>query len=314
MPPTKCCKPSTTSGVSHESDGQSSGARMRSGCRRSIVTVLASASFLSGSLCMADSSCAHMAVKPSVRIGGGELTLADLLSPDTCQRVRAMAKRVPLGAAPLPGAVRVVPGPEIGSWLESLAAAAGRGHEEMDELPPRILVRRAGAAKSCSEIASLVLPSLLAGNRAGISPQHFDCAAAQSVPEAAPLELTRTFWNASLRRWEFSLRCSQAEDCAPFLVWAPARSAGQGYFSQSDAASLPSFRASPGTSAGKSEKLIRSGETATLRWDEAGIRIVLPVTCLDPGGIGQTIRVRFKNTARILRAEILSDGTLRAGL
>jgi hypothetical protein len=230
-----------------------------------------------------------------------------------------VAARVPLGEAPLPGTVRVLQSSQVHNQLESLVAAVGLDGEIVDELPARILVRRAGAAKSCSEIAGLALRSLSVEDRAGLSPQRFDCAGAHSVPEAAPLELTKTFWNTSLERWEFFLQCSRAEDCAPFLVWAAAPSAGKNYFSESADTSAPSFRESPGTSARMTSarmrgELIKPGQTATLRWDRAGIRIVLPVTCLDGGGIGQTIRVRFKNAAHILQAEVLSDGSLWAGL
>ncbi len=290
-------------------DRQLRGAQMKGSYTRWIILLLSGISFVGGRPCMADSACARLAVKTSVRIGSGELTLADLLTPDTCARLRTMAERISLGVAPLPSTVRVVPGSQVRSWLESLAAAIGLNEEVVDRLPARILVRRAGESKPCSEIASLALRSLSAESRAGRAAQRLDCAAAQSVPEAAPLEVTKTFWNASLRRWEISLRCLRTEDCAPFLVWAAAPSTGQNYSSQSAPASLPLPQDS-----GRRGELIKRGQTATLRWDEAGIRIVLPVICLDAGGTGQTIRVRFKNAAHILRAEILSDGTLWAGL
>jgi flagella basal body P-ring formation protein FlgA len=51
-----------------------------------------------------------------------------------------------------------------------------------------------------------------------------------------------------------------------------------------------------------------------LRWDQGGIRVVLPVTCLDGGGLGEHVRARLKSAARILPAEVLQDGTLRASL
>jgi hypothetical protein len=41
---------------------------------------------------------------------------------------------------------------------------------------------------------------------------------------------------------------------------------------------------------------------------------VLPVTCLEAGGLGQFVRIRFKNAARTLRAEIVGAGMLRASL
>jgi len=62
------------------------------------------------------------------------------------------------------------------------------------------------------------------------------------------------------------------------------------------------------------ERLVAPGETATLTWDQGGIRVVLPVTCLDAGAMGQFVRVRLKNATRILRAEVVGAGTLRASL
>jgi flagella basal body P-ring formation protein FlgA len=61
-------------------------------------------------------------------------------------------------------------------------------------------------------------------------------------------------------------------------------------------------------------QLIKPGQTATLTWEQSGIRVVLPVTCLDGGGLGQLVRIRFKNGAQTLRAEVVGAGSLRAGL
>jgi flagella basal body P-ring formation protein FlgA len=62
------------------------------------------------------------------------------------------------------------------------------------------------------------------------------------------------------------------------------------------------------------ERLVKPGQTAMLTWEQAGIRVVLPVTCLDAGGLGQFVRVRFKNAARTLWAEVIGESTLRASL
>ena len=58
--------------------------------------------------------------------------------------------------------------------------------------------------------------------------------------------------------------------------------------------------------------LVKPGQTATLTWEQAGIRAVLAVTCLDAGRLGQVVRVRFKNAARIMWAKVTGEGTLRA--
>jgi flagella basal body P-ring formation protein FlgA len=41
---------------------------------------------------------------------------------------------------------------------------------------------------------------------------------------------------------------------------------------------------------------------------------VLPVTCLDGGGMGQSIRVRVRNSDRMLRAQVAGAGRVRVGL
>jgi flagella basal body P-ring formation protein FlgA len=66
---------------------------------------------------------------------------------------------------------------------------------------------------------------------------------------------------------------------------------------------------------GKGESLlVRPGQTATLIWDKGGIRVILPVTCLEAGARGQVVRVRLKNVVRTLRAEVMEDGTLQVRL
>jgi flagella basal body P-ring formation protein FlgA len=60
--------------------------------------------------------------------------------------------------------------------------------------------------------------------------------------------------------------------------------------------------------------LVKPGQIVTLTWDQRGIRIVLPVTCLDAGGMGQFVRVRLQNAPRVLRAEVVGQAMLRASL
>jgi hypothetical protein len=260
----------------------------------------------------AGAACARLRVKDSVQIGGGELTLADLLSADTCLPVRMMAARISLGVAPLAGTVRVLERSQVRGLLEELGSASGL-KDEVENVPAKIVVQRWEVKKSCAAIAGFALRSSSTDGNRGPSLENFDCAAAQSIPEDAALELTKSAWNPALRRWEFSMRCARAEDCVPFLVWAGGTPKGRVYGVRSGAM-LSSVQEPSAAYGAESERLIKAGQTAILRWDEGGIRIVLPVTCLEGGALGQTVRVRFKNAGRILRAEILSDGTLRAGL
>jgi hypothetical protein len=262
--------------------------------------------------CAARSACTEAAAPASVAVGRGVLTLADLLVPGACPRLRQAADRVSLGMAPRAGSIRVLDGGEIRRLLQSLAEADLSVKKESGmQIPERIVVRRAGTMKSCAEIASFVAiattsPQKVSGPRRW--PEELDCAAVPAIPEDTPLELTKSAWNAALLRGEFSVRCARLGDCVPFLVWTREEK------TQFHLASAQSGIRLPTTGRDGAARLVKPGQTATLTWDEAGIRIVLPVTCLDAGGLGQFVRVRFKNMARTMRAEVMGDGTLRASL
>src|SRR5271155_675988 len=112
--------------------------------------------------CRAESVCTT-AVRPSIEVGAGELTLADLLEPKACPQLRQLAAQVSLGTAPRAGSERVLDGRQIGRLIDALAEGVPRlppekdksnGDEDKDEdrrIPERIVVRRQGAIKSCAE-------------------------------------------------------------------------------------------------------------------------------------------------------------------
>jgi len=271
-------------------------------------------------------ACTEVTVQSRVEVKRGELTLADLLARGACPQLRQAAARVSLGTAPRVGSVRLLDGRQIRSALEGLAGAGSTSKKEISmKVPERIVVQRAGARKSCVEIARFVAGAASSQNMAsfhGQWQQDLDCAAALDIPKDTPLELTKTAWNPVLLRWEFALRCARPEDCVPFLVWAHVGSTPPSAVADSSDRAIrsPTLLAEPSSSAlskvggGGIERLVKPGQTATLTWDQAGIRVVLPVTCLDAGGLGEFVRVRLKNAARILRAEVVGEGMLRANL
>ncbi len=218
-----------------------------------------------------------------------------------------------------------------------------RGTTVRMKIPQRIVVERAAEPKTCAEIARFVA-SKASRHDATNFPRRWqsalNCAGAGAIPGDAPLQLTKTVWNKALQRWEFDLHCTRVADCVPFLVWvretksslaaaleAPSEGIeSPGRLSNSDPrthhetdhhSSTRSYSRTPdaqkAVGAGE-ESLVKPGQTATLEWEQAGIRVVLPVTCLDAGGMGQFVRVRFKNATGILRAEVMGEGRLRARL
>jgi hypothetical protein len=294
--------------------------------------------------CWAESACGagvrtagvRAVVRADVEAAPGTLTLADLLAPGTCPQLFRQAAQVSLGAAPRAGSVRVLDGSEVRRLIEGVEDRSfgdrmqNSSKDGRDQIPERVLVRQAEAVKSCAEIGRFIAgvdrasPAMPDGRRW----ENLDCAAARNIREGAPLELVKATWNAGLERREFALRCSRAEDCIPFLVWSRDQTSSTGV-ARSPSSSRPSS-SSPSSSrlssSGLSQsplaegrakdlaRLIQRGQTALLTWEQAGIRIVAPVTCLEAGGIGEFVRVRFKHAPRTLRAEIVGAGRLRASL
>jgi hypothetical protein len=266
------------------------------------------AATLRSALCAAQSACADAAVMVNVEAAGEQLNLADLLAPEACPGLRKAAARISLGAVPRGKLERVLDGQQVRGIFADLAG----GNRELAELagiaiPQRIAVQHAGAKKSCAEAALLVA----GGNRQW--QEEMDCSGLPRIPEDTPLEITRNFWDAALRRWEFSLRCAQPLDCVPFLLWVRP---GQAASALSPGFSAPTLEPSPPPAPAQtlaSPPLIQRGQTAILTWADAGIRIVAPVLCLDAGRLGDLVRVRFKDGQRILRAEVMGSGRVRVG-
>lgn len=271
--------------------------------------------------CAAEAACAEIKVESRVMVAPGKLVLADLLPPNLCRRLRRRAEQVSLGAAPRAGSVRVFDGQQIRAMVQELRDERHPGADSQEtgaagiRIPERIEVRQAGAVKSCAEITKYLDAAAPARERsAGGTSTKLHCAGLPSVPEEANLELAKANFNSSLQRREFALRCARPEDCVPFLVWAEEKAAAPvriGHAKTSDYAA-GSVAGSAAESA--APRMVWAGQTATLTWDQAGIRVVLPVTCLEAGAQGDFVRVRFKNAAGTLRAEVLRDGTLRASL
>ena len=270
--------------------------------------------------CAADTDCTEVAVQSTIESVRAELTLADLLVPGSCERLRRAAASVKLGGVPGGGFVRVLDGEEIRGRLEGLVGEDFKRKKTLRmEIPKRISVRRAGAIKSCADFARFVSAASTKKTVSAPRPMqgNMDCAGAPTLPEDTPLELIKTTWNMALHRWEFALRCARPEDCVPFLLWFhEANTSAQLAGIRDEAvqrAGLLARRVAKDGGIGQ-RRLVHRGQTVTLTWYQSGIRIVLPVTCIDAGGLGEFVWVRFKNAPGILRAEVMADGTLRASL
>jgi len=272
---------------------------------KKVMILLAGWLFLLSSASAA-AACRGVELRARVEVGPGELSLADLLSAGNCPALYQAAAQVRLGAAPRAGSERVLEGQPVARQFERIFDAIktrGASVEATENLlapvPERIVVRLAETMMPCAGVAQFLAGAVRdIGSDPGWQ-NDLHCGGAASLPAGAALELVKSGWNPLLGRWEFSLRCAGREECVPFLVWSEAK--GEDF-------SARAGRIRP------EDAVVKRGETATLTWDQGGIRVVLPVTCLEAGGIGQSIRVRLENAGRTLRAEVVGAGALRVRL
>ena len=263
--------------------------------------------FLLSHLALGQPGCTA-AVAASVEVPGGEFSLADILSPGACPALQRAASHVPLGTAPLAGSVRVIEGDDMRGLFRKVSSL-------FVEIPERITLRRSGARASCAEIGARILgqrgthlPAIGAGQDSDApAPQAVDCGAAGRISRNAPLEITRTFWDAARASWLISARCIQPADCVPFLVRV------QGLDPPRITPSPPfGAKAAKAMRGAVQKPLVHSGEAVSLLWDQDGIRLTVPAVCLDRGGAGDEVRARIEHGGRVVRAVVLGEGRLRA--
>jgi len=269
------------------------------------------------------STCRTRVPESVVVAPGEEFSLADLLTSGSgsCAALRHAAASVPLGRAPLAGSARVLAGSEVRMVLHKLAEDMGQDAGEFASIlvPERITVRRAGARASCADIGRRL---------AAAAPGAVDCGAANRISADAPLEFTQPAWDPALGSWELCARCVDPADCVPFLVRLrgsdPQAETGTPFggvrsemvrskMARSTIARLAatSFRQAASGPA-RALPMVRPGQTVILLWDQDGIRLVVPVVCLDPGAPGERVRARMVHGGALLHAIVVGAGMLRA--
>lgn len=246
-------------------------------------------------------ACENVAIRDRVEIGGDEFFLADLFPPNTCREILQAAARVRIGGAPLPGGERVLPGDVVQSLLEKLSVASRIGVLEKLHVPSRITVRRSRRSLSCVEIERRIFsghPEKLTS-----TPREIDCSLLPRVPESAALELTKMSWDAASASWNVFARCASAE-CLPFVLRL--REPNMAGAMRSVVAASTSILKKP-----FAQPLVRRGETVTLLWDQDGIRLTIPVVCLESGEQGQRVRARVVHSGGTVSAVVVGAGMLR---
>ena len=134
----------------------------------------------------------------------------------------------------------------------------------------------------------------------------------------APLDLsnpTAAFKVIGIEKWQDAsamvrIRCVNSADCMPFFVMLRWPSAAE----RDASLRAPVLVREHIAKRAVQDVLVRAGEQATLVLENKKLRIVAPVTCLENGTLGQTIRVRSADHKKIQKAEVESAGLLKGSL
>lgn len=144
--------------------------------------------------------------------------------------------------------------------------------------------------------------SLKQSRQGGLEVSESDCAGAEHVPSDSALSVMRDTWDPALRTRLLFIRCVQRSHCLPFVIRV------RNSFPQSNGGNRAEKSKSTITPA---KPLMRSGQRATLIWQQGGIRSVVPVICLDHGSVGERVRVRVaQGSGTIVFATVVSSSEL----
>jgi hypothetical protein len=145
--------------------------------------------------------------------------------------------------------------------------------------------------------------------------EELDCAAAPRRP--GPFAVEDVAWDAERQVFQIRIACSDAPRCLPFLVQAHVGQAKavairqklKASARQPGAGRLEIRQASSGGTA--THVLVKPGHAATLLLERDGVRIRMPVTCLERGAEGDLVRVRLKAARQFFRAQVIGTDLVR---
>jgi hypothetical protein len=252
--------------------------------------------------------------------------LSDLLPPAAPNSLLVATGAISLGRAPEPGSVRRIPREELEQALidrpELLAEIA---------IPKDVVVRRVHHPVTREQVAAVIGAAL--GRGTTVDPATLGLQFSTPVyftGDDPGLEVTEIEFDALHRATKFRLWTSREPENLPFYVTAPGSSKVTGRLATpaevraetkaptavAAAESGPPARPVETTRspAKRPETLVRAGVATRLVIQGADYRLTSTVIPLQPGVLGQEIRVRDPFTLKILTAQVAGPGLLTGTL
>jgi hypothetical protein len=248
-----------------------------------------------------------------VTVSGAAVALSDLLPANAGESLRAQAGEVSLGTAPQPGNTRVI---GRGGILNEMAGK--KDLFEAIEIPESVTVSRDARPVLLAEVFAAIQRALAQVNASAaksLSPENVLLESQILVKAGDPgLQVLRSDFDPGMKRARFLLWPSGDPAVLPFYVSAvlPEFSGPAVIIDRMRSAiSLNDRRAAraPARSP-KPEILVSPNASATLLLRSAALNMIVDVTPLERGTLGQQVRVRVADTGKVFRAEVDGRGHL----
>ena len=256
--------------------------------------------------------------------------LSDLLPAEAPASLRTAGDAVPLGHAPVAGSVRRITREEIEHALvdqSQLLAAIS--------IPADVTIRRVHRQLSPEEVATAISAAM--GHENAVEPAKLNLQLSPLVTSDDPgLEVTGIDFDTFHRVTRFRLWTAKEPANMPFYVTVPGREIGSKAMPQGPAGTEaqainqseaqpaisthselahPAIEASVVKSSAKgSEMLVKAGVATQMVIEGANYRLTSTVVPLQPGALGQEVRVRDPLTHKISTAQVAGPGLLKGSL
>jgi hypothetical protein len=173
-----------------------------------------------------------------------------------------------------------------------------------------VLLGPAGSAQAGEDALLARLAGVLAGDAAVRLPADGTLSLLTSgleVPAQARLHLARVSPLGNGRRL-LRFECEFRRQCLPFEVVldVPGRRDDELVQPDTRGSAVPPPRRCPPLA-----PVVRPGQRVQLMEESSGLRLTVPVVCLQPGALGQKIRVRNLATRRVVVARVLDKDQVR---
>jgi len=254
-------------------------------------------------------------LKENAEVSRSMVQLSDLLPKTAPTELRRAGESVDVARAPQPGTARILTQEFVASELKAVSSLS-----RQLVIPPEIVVHRAAWPIEDLAIRDAIQRYL---RRQGWElPFSHGTSLEGSKPvvaeEKVEVEVQELHWNEQQQALQVVLRCVRRQLCREFvlLLDLPA-SDGSVWRShlrptQFGADSVLA-NSKPKDSDQDNKEVVRGGQPAEVVWQEGGMKMSVPVICLERGRLHQTIRVSNTRTHRVFRAEVVTTHLLRAG-